>query len=102
MAKVKYNKTSPYYNTNTYGVKFLDVLTYRPIVKQADDVTFTINGTYQYRPDLLAHDLYGDTALWWVFRARNPNTLDDPIFDFRSGVTIFVPKKTTLVTNLGI
>ena len=102
MAKVTYNKTSPYFSTNTYGGKFLDVLTYRKITKQASDVSFTINGTYQYRPDLLAHDLYGDTSLWWVFKARNPNTLDDPIFDFRAGVTIFIPKKTTLVTDLGI
>ncbi len=102
MATVTYNKNSPYYNTNTYGNKFLDVLTYRKIDKHADDVSFTINNTYQYRPDLLAFDLYGDTGLWWVFIARNPNTLDDPIFDFRAGVTIFVPKKTTLVNNLGI
>jgi Base plate wedge protein 53 len=102
MAKATYTKTSPYYNTNTFGGKFLDLLVYRKIDKQADDVNFTINSTYQYRPDLLAFDLYGDTSLWWVFRARNPNTLDDPIFDFRAGVSIYVPKKTTLVTNLGI
>jgi hypothetical protein len=102
MAQVSYSKSSPYYNTNTFGKNLLDILVSRTISKQPDDVKFEINGTYQFRPDLLAFDLYGDTSLWWVFRARNPNAIEDPIFDFRAGVTIFVPKKTTLVTNLGI
>jgi hypothetical protein len=97
-----YSKSSPYYSTNTFGKKYLDLLVYRPIDKQADDVSFTINGTYQFRPDLLAYDLYGDSGLWWVFKSRNPNSIDDPIFDFRAGVTIYIPKKNTLVSNLGI
>jgi hypothetical protein len=99
---VQYSKTSPYFNTPLFGNKFLDVLVYTPIDKQVDDVSFTINNTYSLRPDLLAFDLYGDSALWWVFRARNPNVIDDPIFDFQSGVTIMIPKKTTLASNLGL
>ena len=98
----QYAKSSPYFNTGVFGNKFLDVLVYNPIDKQPDDVSFTINGTYNNRPDLLAFDLYGDSALWWVFRARNPNVIDDPIFDFKAGVTIMIPKKTTLISNLGL
>ena len=96
-----YGSQSPYYNT-PYSQFYLDKMVDRPIPKEVDDLVFVINATYQYRPDLLAHDLYGDTGLWWVFRARNPNTIDDPIFDFRAGVSIYVPKKTTLIANLGI
>jgi alpha-L-fucosidase len=99
---VEYSKSSPYYETGKFGGKFLDLLVYRDIEKQADDVSYTIDKIYEYRPDLLAFDLYGDSALWWVFRSRNPNVLDDPIFDFQAGVTVFIPKKTTLVDNLGI
>jgi hypothetical protein len=99
---IEYSKTSPYFNTNLFGGKFLDLLVYTPIDKQVDDVAFTINGIYQYRPDLLAYDLYEDASLWWVFRARNPNVIDDPIFDFQAGVTIMIPKRTTLVDNLGL
>jgi hypothetical protein len=99
---VEYSKTSPYFNTGIFGNKFLDLMVYTPIEKQVDDVSFTINGTYQYRPDLLAYDLYGDASLWWVFRARNPNTIDDPILDFASGVTIMLPKQTTLTDDLGL
>jgi len=77
-------------------------MTNRQIPMQPSDIYWEITSVYEYRPDLLAFDLYGDSALWWVFRSRNPNVLDDPVFDFQAGVTIFIPKKTTLVTNLGI
>lgn len=101
MATVSYNQTSPYYSTSTFG-SFLDVLTYRPITKKADDVLYTIDRVYRYRPDLLAHDLYGDSRLWWVFAARNPNSFTDPVFGFRAGITIYIPKKETLVLDLGL
>jgi len=95
-----YKKTSPYYETSLFG-QFLDVLTNRPIPKLSDDEVFVINSVYAYRPDLLAHDLYNDATYWWVFAARNPNVLEDPIFDFYPGQTIFIPKLQTLVTALG-
>ena len=51
---------------------------------------------------MLAFDLYGDSGLWWVFRARNPNAFEDPLLDFRAGVTIYIPTKDTLISDLGI
>ena len=95
-----YDATSPYYTTG-YNQFFLDVMVNRPIPKQTDDILFKINTTYQYRPDLLAFDLYQDAALWWVFYQRNPNTLTAPPLDFKSGVKIFLPKLNTLKTSLG-
>jgi len=73
----------------------------RPIPKEDDDLQFTINLTYRYRPDLLAYDLYGTASLWWVFYQRNPNTLQAPPLDFDVGVNIFLPKGPTLKTVLG-
>lgn len=99
---VEYSKASPYFKTDTFGTKFLDIMEYRNITKEADDVEYVIDKIYEFRPDLLAYDLYGDSALWWVFRARNPNAIDDPIFDFRAGTSILIPKKTTLVNSLGL
>jgi hypothetical protein len=96
-----YKKHSPYASTTMFG-PFLDTMKSRPITKDANDVQFTINTVYKYRPDLLAHDLYGNSGLWWVFAARNPNTIKDPIFDFYPGVTIYIPKKSNLVTDLGL
>jgi hypothetical protein len=74
----------------------------RPIPKENDDLTFVINTTYQYRPDMLAYDLYQNAALWWVFYQRNPNTLTAPPLDFLVGVQIFLPKMPTLKSALGI
>ena len=74
----------------------------REIPKLVDDLSMTINETYNLRPDLLAFDLYGDSNLWWVFAMRNPNQLPDPLFDFVTGVTIYLPQKSTLETVLGI
>lgn len=96
-----YNKTSPYYGTETFG-NFLDIMKYRSIPKKVDDVTYIIDRIYKFRPDLLAYDLYGDSALWWVFAVRNPNVLKDPVLGFLPGVTIKIPKKETLVDALGV
>ena len=95
-----YDATSPYFTTE-YSQFFLDVMQNRPIPKENDDLLFKINLTYQYRPDLLAFDMYDNAGLWWVFYQRNPNTLQKPPLDFSAGTTIYVPKITTLRSVLG-
>lgn len=95
-----YNSTSPYFTTG-YSQFFLDVMTNRPIPKNIDDQLMLINQTYQYRPDLLAYDLYSTPTLWWVFYQRNPNTLTKPPLDFRADTLIYLPKITTLRNVLG-
>ena len=57
----QYSSTSPYFLTG-YSQFFLDVMVNRPIPKSNDDILFTINTTFQYRPDQLAFDLYGQTV----------------------------------------
>lgn len=96
-----YNKFSPYYSTAAFG-QFLDILEPRHIPKVASDTIYTIDVIYTHRPDMLAYDLYGFASLWWVFAARNPNVIADPIFDFFTGQTIYIPAKETLVDTLGI
>jgi hypothetical protein len=96
----QYDASSPYFETG-YSQFFLDTMVNRPIPKEDDDISFTINLTYQYRPDLLSFDLYGTGALWWVFYQRNPNTLQAPPLDFAVGTTIFLPKLATLKSALG-
>lgn len=96
-----YNTASPYYSTG-YSQFYLDVMVNRPIPKQSDDLQFTITQTYQYRPDLLAYDLYGNSQLWWVFYQRNPNSLTIPVTDFTAGKKIYLPKISVLQESLGI
>ena len=96
-----YSKTSPYAKTQFYGF-FLDVATIPTIPADPKDVLYQIDAIYKQRPDLLAFDLYGDTKLWWVFAVRNPNVIQDPVYDFEPGVIIYIPQKQNLVGALGI
>jgi hypothetical protein len=95
-----YSSTSPYFTTG-YVQFYLDNMVNRPIPKEVDDTLFRINTTYQYRPDLLAFDLYNESNLWWVFYQRNPNALQRPPWDFVAGTDIYLPKITTLKSALG-
>lgn len=96
---VMYNRNSPWFKT-TVNDSYLETLTYRPIVQNQSDTVYVIENQYKHRPDLLAHDLYGDNKLWWVFVHRNRNVLKDPVFDFVPGVTIYLPNKTDLQASI--
>jgi hypothetical protein len=98
---IVYSQNSPYKNTGLFN-NALDVTKHRNITKQPDDIVFEVNSIYALRPDKLAFDLYGDAGLWWVFAARNPNVIEDPIFDFQIGKIIYLPKKSTLNVDLGL
>lgn len=98
---VTYSKSSPYARTSTYSF-FLDVANIPRIPKDPADVIYELDIIYKYRPDLLAFDMYNDVNLWWVFAARNPNVLKDPIFDFVPGQRIYVPKKENITAALGL
>lgn len=97
---VTYNKTSPYSRTGTYSF-FLDIADIPDIPLDPSDVPYQIDAIYKNRPDLLAFDLYGDVGLWWVFSIRNPNILQDPLFDFLPGAIIYIPKKETIQAAIG-
>ena len=98
----KYSSSSPWYKTTITKNSYLDVLTIRPVSAEADDFLYTIESQYTYRPDLLAYDLYEDSNLWWVFMQRNLDVIQDPIYDFQPGVTIYVPQKQNLTSALGL
>lgn len=95
-----YSTTSPYFTTEKFG-NFLDIYQHRSIPKNKNDRIFKINQIYHHRPDLLAFDLYKKSNLWWIFAVRNMEILQDPIFDFRSGVSIYIPDVSSL-KELGI
>ena len=100
MANVTYSNTSAYYETKVENGA-LGPMVNRKIPKLSDDRLFTINATYHLRPDLLAYDLYDKSDLWWVFAQRNPNTLKDPLYDFKIGTQIYLPQLDTLKESLG-
>lgn len=94
-------KSSSLYGTTLLTENGLDILDYRKIPEIVSDVSYLIKPQYNYRPDLLASDLYEDPNLWWVFKSRNPNELEDPIFDFVAGVEIKIPNIETIRRVVG-
>ena len=99
--RVEYSNNSPYANTGTYRAG-LDVMKHRRIPRFADDKLFEIDPEFHMRPDKLAEQLYGSDKLWWVFAARNPSALKDPLYHFVTGNKIFLPTKQTLTAALGL
>ena len=96
-----YNNTSPWANTSQNNF-YLELLDIRPVPSEADDLRYVIENQYKNRPDLLAYDLYGNAKLWWVFVQRNMSVLKDPIYDFKPGIAIYLPKKSNLERFLGV
>ena len=97
----EYSKTSPYFQTPIVREALTSYVP-RTITSEEDDTSYTIERTYAYRPDLLSYDLYGTPRLWWVFAQRNPDQIEDPIYDFRPGVTIKLPKAANVKRDLGV
>jgi hypothetical protein len=97
-----YPSTSPYYFTNLSPDKYLEVMVNRAIPFNPNDQYWEITTTYNLRPDLLAFDLYEDSRLWWVFAQRNPNKIRDPLNDFVTGVSIYLPSLDVLKASLGV
>jgi len=99
--KVNYGTHSPYSETGIYRLG-LDVMNHRAIPRLAEDKLYEIDAQYNMRPDLLAFKLYGTSKLWWVFAARNPSALKDPLYHFVTGNRIYLPTKQTLSSALGL
>lgn len=97
---VNYNSASPYYETEL-NANYLGIYQPRYLPLVENDVSYTIEPQYTYRPDLLSFDLYGNQKFWWVFAVRNMDVIKDPVFDFVAGTTIRLPQKTTLDSVLG-
>ena len=90
----KYRTDSTYRQTKVVDNKYLDIYQ-SPVTDLVNTETTTIKITSKYhqRPDILAHDLYGNAKLWWVFAEFNQDTLNDPILDFKSGLIITYPTR---------
>jgi Base plate wedge protein 53 len=95
----KYSGNSPYYTT-PFVNGYLDIINFRNITPQKDDIEYDVDPKYENRPDLLAYDMYGDQSYWWVFAVRNKDVIKDPIFDLTPGTTIFLPSMTTITNSL--
>lgn len=99
MTKINYPASSPYYTTPQTSWN-IGLYQNRAVPTSSDDEFVTIEPKYHLRPDLLSYDLYGSWRYWWVFMVRNLNVIRDPIWDFQSGTSIWIPTNAT-VQKLG-
>ena len=94
-------RLGPYGKTKITNSGYLDILKIRPVPAEDDDVDYIVTSAYTHRPDLLAHDLYGNKDLWWVFAQRNLDVIKDPIYDFTAGLKIKLPKLSNINRTIG-
>lgn len=85
--------TSRYANSEVFrwgedGILTFETYKRKPIPQTDYDKFTVIAPQYEYRPDLLANDVYGEPDLWW--RILQANRIWD-IFDFKAGKTIRIP-----------
>lgn len=99
---IKYESSSPWFNTTIQGNSYLDILNIRAVPSDDDDILYVVQPQYAYRPDLLSYDLYGTKNLWWVFAQRNMEILKDPVNDLVPGLKIYLPKGDALARQLGV
>ena len=52
------------------------------------------------RIELFSYQQYGTSRLWWVIALANADVIKDTIWDFKSGMTVFVPRDQQLLEKL--
>lgn len=99
MSTEKYSSASLYAVTpqqSAYNINYLDFWDPPAVTGSTSDTLISLDSRYDKRPDLLSFDLYQTVEYWWVFMVRNPDVISDPIWDFKTGIQIFVPSKDML------
>ena len=92
-----YRRESYLSDARVFDELFLDIKYPRHITPSTRDVEREVEPKYAERPDVLAYDIYGNSRFWWVFAARNPDLLKDPIRDLTAGKVIFLPSEDTVL-----
>lgn len=96
--RILYNSKDLYYDTPISDNRFLDFYVPRPISPSDDDDFIILEKRHEFKPNVLAYDLYADDRLWWIFIRLNMNVIQDPIRDMREGVVLRVPKPERIFT----
>ncbi len=93
-SRYKYSRTYVFEET---GKMSFEIFKRRPIPISDSDQYTVISSKYEYRPDLLANDIWGFTDYWWAILAAN-NIWD--IYDFKIGKNIRIPAMLPLMKGI--
>jgi hypothetical protein len=53
----------------------------------------------EHRIDLFSYQQYGSSRLWWIIAIANADIIKDPTWDFKSGMAVFVPRDSSIISN---
>lgn len=95
-----YHKYSPFKNAEQ-GTWYLGYNIPKHMKPSSDDDIYTIEGKYNEQPWRLAKALYGDERLYYIFAILNPDLLVDPVYDFKTGITIRIPSVSRVKKYVG-
>jgi hypothetical protein len=93
-----YNSKSYLSNTN-YNKFYLDVANL-PSLKNATGDYVVVPPECENRIDLFSYQQYGSSRLWWIIAIANADVITDPLWDFKAGLTLLVPRNTVLIEQL--
>ena len=79
------------------GEKKYRNVSYVKNLSRATLLKYKIEATEQYRPDKIAHDIYGDAELFWVLDLVNNFTHE--FKEYKQGATILYPPEEILIQH---
>lgn len=85
----QYSTFSPY--SKVKQTWYLGYYSPRGLLPADSDTMYTIETKYNEQPWRLAKERFGNERLYYIFALLNPNIIEDPVYDFKAGVTIRIP-----------
>lgn len=102
---IKNRNITDYYNQKSYlrnaTLKnfYLDT-TLLPRVASSRGIYVIVPPECENRIDLFSYQQYQTSRLWWIIALANADAVKDPIWDFKAGMSVFVPRDTSLIEQL--
>lgn len=99
MAQTSLYTDKSYLKNTGFRKFFLDVARLPKVETTVGDY-ITVPVECENRIDLFSYQQYGSSRLWWIIALANADMIKDPIWDFKSGMTVFVPRDAALLEKL--
>jgi hypothetical protein len=99
MMTIEYTDKSYLYGVGTFKKFYLDS-TILPALTNSTGTNVVVPPECENRPDLFSYQQYGSSRLWWIIALANADILKDPVWDLKSGMTLFVPNKDLILVKL--
>lgn len=73
---------------NEDGIAYIETPDKFKIVETNNDRYFLVDKGYENRLDLISHEMYGTSMLWWAI--ANMNNIENPL-DVKAGLVLRIP-----------